>query len=319
MNKNKFLRIVATLIITIIGTMGMVYAATQIYNTYIKKDDNIDLRGLYKVSDGWYSDEISAGMNYDKKSNMYYKIIAEEDTYKEYEEKVSELPRSTEIEFDNNFFMLITHGEVSVSNLYEKDLTISEITADETTTYISLKPKENPDYNKLRSSLYVIADKTLLRDNIIIEIDTSSFILKNNTPINELSANYSKEDAIKDGCMIVEGVKNSETNNIEGKVTSENKYALEELIENSKNGIESYVRLYIRRNKQVIEIYDIQYKNSIFIINSGILGDVDSFEIITCKYIAKMQMNDGSYLYQASNNGYEDYYGRGLFTIKYDR
>lgn len=319
-NKSKILKIVATLLITVIGTMGMVFAATQIYNTYIKKNDDIDLKGLFYVEEGefgsLYSDEITAGMSYEKESNMYYRIIKDEEEYEKIREKVKEFPESTEIDFNNNFLILITHGEVSIPNLHEKDLTISEITADDTTTHIILKTKENPDYNKLRSSMYVIADKTLLRENIKIEKDISSFkIQNNNISIDKLPNNYSKEEALKDGCMVVERFVDSKKNIVGGRVISENKYALEELIENSKKGIESYIRIYLAK-KTDSRIIDIQYKNEMFIINDRNLEN-ENIIIDTCKYIVKDQYADGSYMYNESNTE-KGHGGKNIFSVNYN-
>ena len=251
-NKNKNLKIVATLLITIIGTMGIVMATTQIYNTYIKKDESIDLRGLFYTGEGefgsLYSDEITAGLSYNKESNMYYKIIKNEEEYKTIKDKVNELPDSTEIGFDKNFLMLITHGEVS-AKFKERDLTVSEITADNTTTKILLKPKENSDFNNIRSSLYVIVDKTLLRENVNIEKDFSCFKIQNdNIPIDKLPKDYNKEDAIKDGCMVIERFEDKDI--LGGRVISENKNAFEDFLKASKEGTESYIRIFLSKTKR---------------------------------------------------------------------
>ncbi len=303
MNENKLLKIVATLVITIVGTMGIVLAGTQIYNTYIKKDDDINLRGLFRNENGWYSDEITAGMSYDKESNMYYKIIADEEKYKECKEKVNELPESSEIDFNKNFLLLITHGEVSLINSWENDLTVVEITADENNTIVKLAPKENPDFNKLRTEICVVVDKTLLRETIKIEKDSSSLRIEGITPIEDITEEYTKEQAINDGCMVLEAIKQGDIYLNESTIISENKYALDELIEKGKKGIDSSLRICDYAAYGVLQIIDIQYRSNIdrFIINRRTIGgkrsDPNRVGTYIYKYIIKEHWKDNLYWY----------------------
>lgn len=277
-NINKISKIAAAVLITLIGTVGIVLATTQIYNTYVKKDDDIDLRGLFEVGNGWYSDEIRAGMKLDNESNMYYKIISNEEEYKQVKEKVKDLQEGTKIDFSKNFLILITHGEVSVDNL-EKDLTVSEINADETTTYVTLVQKENPNYDKLRTEISVVVDRLLLRDNVKIKKDFSNYKIEGITPIGELPEDYSEEQAIKDGCVVIkyidEGFNSNGISIGHSEVISENGYLLNEIVNKAQQGIESHVRVYYTGynvEEKYILIIDIQYKNGMAISEHGRAG-----------------------------------------------
>ena len=56
--ESRFLRIVAMLVIAIIGTTGIAVASNIIYNEYIKKSDKVELKELF------YYGESELGKNY---------------------------------------------------------------------------------------------------------------------------------------------------------------------------------------------------------------------------------------------------------------
>lgn len=302
-NKNKILKVVATLLISVIGTTGIVLATAQIYNNYIKEKGEIESKGLFMVKDdlfdgNWHIDKFTEDMLQSKETGLNYKIINNEEEYNEYKKRVDKLPEISEIDFNSEFLIFMTNfGQAN--NLHKRDLTISEINADEKTTYVTLVPKENSNYDKISLALYAIVDRTLLRDNVKFEIDTSAFKIENIISIDKLPENYSKEEAIKDGCMVIERVKEGEFLLDEYKVLSENKYALDEVIENAEKDIESYVRIYFD-DSQEIHIRDVQYKNGIFIITSGRPGN-SNIGTGTYKYIIKEYWRNNTYCYGLSN------------------
>ena len=302
-NKNKILKIVATWIISIIGTTGIVFATTHIYNNYIKEKAEIESKGLFMVKDNlfegnWHIDEFTDDMLQSKETGLNYKIIKNEEEYNEYKKRVNELPEISEVDFSSEFLIFMTNfGQAN--NLHKRDLTISEINADEKTTYVILTPKDNPNYDKTTVTLYAIVDRILLRDDVKFEIDTSAFKIENIVSIDKLPKNYSKEEAIKDGCMVIERVKDGEFLLDEYKVLSENKYALDEVIENAEKDIESYVRIYFD-DSQEIHIRDVQYKDGIFIITSGRPGN-SNIGTGTYKYIVKEYWKNTTYCYGLSN------------------
>lgn len=302
---NRVLKVIATLLITILGATGLVFASTKIYNEYtsIKKyNDGIDMKELFHTGEieregeviKLYSEEILRNnMTYDENARLYYKIISNKDLYLEYKSKVSELPEESEVDFNKNFFMIITNNGAELY-LHRRDLKIATIEADENTMHINLVPKENANYDKLHTELYAIVDKSLLRENIDIRIDTSVFKIEGLKSISSLPKDYSKEEALEDGCMVIERP------SIEGehKVISQNKYALDELIENSEKGVESHIRVYFDE-MQEIRILDIQYKDGIFIIEEGHPGKTTITK--TFKYITKEKFKDNTFMYQCNN------------------
>jgi len=262
-NKSKILKIVAMLLLTILGTMGIGIAATQIYNKYVKKDDNIELGRLLEVR---YNDkgEIISDINYDEESGTYYKIITEEQEYKKCKVNVKELPEISEIDFNQNFVILIRVQNININ----ADVTISDINADNKTMYVALNVKENQNFERFHTDIVAIGNKSLLRNNIKIKIDTSIYKIPNITPISELPKDYSKEQAIKDGCVVVEYQEEKEKH----VILSDNEYLLDELVENSEKGINSYVRIYyttVFHKRSIIWMEDIQYKDGIIILEQG--------------------------------------------------
>lgn len=317
-SKNYFIKMVATIVITLLGATGLVFASTKIYNEYIKKyNDEIEAKELFYTGemaeiDGenvkLYSDEIlSNTMIYDENARLYYKIISNKDLYLEYKSKVRGLPEESEVDFNENFFVIITNSG-SELYLHRRDLKIDTIEADENTMYINLIPKEDANYDKLHTELYAVVDKSLLRENINIRIDTSVFKIEGLKPISSLPKDYSKEDAIEDGCMVIERPSVDD----EHKVISQNQNALDELIKKSENGVESYIRVYFNE-MQEIRILDIQYKNGIFIIEDGHPGE--STVTKTFKYITKEKFKDNTYMYQCNNTKKDPLYSQMILLL----
>lgn len=285
-NKNGFFKIVATIIITLLGTTGMVFASTKIYNEYIKKQDEINSDKLFIVEEGMFSNNFANNMAYVKGADLYYKIITNIEDYNTYKTKVSELPEMTEESFANNFLVVIANW--GARQPHESDLTISEINADETTTYITLKQKENPNYDKTTLTLYAIVDRTLLKEKTVINIEFSNIQTSNFTSLDRLPDNYGIQDALKDGCFVEEDY----------TILSENKYAIDEFIEKSKNDEESFIRIY-SKSGDYVRVIDIKFKNGIFIMNmrNSINKEiyVNSFKYLTKKYFPEKNAYEYGY------------------------
>lgn len=279
----NFFKVVATTIISLVATSGLVFASVKIYNEYIKNKGEIQSKNLYLTEDGLYSSDYTNGMLYDRETHLYYKIITNMEDYNKYKNILEELPEMNEETFINNFLILIC-GTGS-RDPHETDLEISEVTADSETTYLTLKQKDNPNYDKTDTTLYAILDKELLRDKVklelyIPEIESEKFIA-----IEDLPDTYSIEEALKDGCFVENDF----------KILSQNKYELDELIENSKNNIESFVRIYSKDGYSV-RIIDLQYKNNIFMAKARRLGK-PNVKIFSFNFLTKNYSEDGLYLF----------------------
>lgn len=145
---------------------------------------------------------------------------------------------------------------------HESDLTISEIKSDEATLYITMEQKENPNYNNYGKVWYAVVDKMLLRNDVKIvskylDIENPGFV-----KINDLPDNYSIEQALIDGCFVEKDY----------MVLSENKYAIDELMEKAKKGEESSIRIYSKDGNHT-SIMDLFFKNNVFIVTC-----IDDFE-----------------------------------------
>lgn len=292
-NKNTskffdFLKIIATTIITLLGTTGIVFAGVQIYNEYIKRKEEIASNELYLTEEGLFSHDFAENMTYDESSNLYYKIIDNIKEYNKYKNIVSELPEMFEEDFTNNYLIIV--GNWGARNPHEADLMISKIDANEETTYIILKPKENPNYDKSVITLYAVVDNQSLRKNIKLIVENTEKMQENYLNLQQLQNNYSIEDALRDGCLVVKDY----------QIISENKNSLEELIENSKNNIESFIRIYSCNNNKA-RIIDLQYKDNIFMAQVRSPENSDVYEF-SFKYLTKKQLSRSNTYEYGYNN-----------------
>lgn len=213
---------------------GIVYAGTRIYNELIKKQDEVKSRGLFDLGDGITNYEIDLmanDMTWNEKSKLYHRLINNAQDYEKYKSRISQFPEASDINFDENFIVIIANE--NIRQPHEIDMAIYNITADENTTHIIMKQKENPNYNADSNIWYAVVDKSLYRENadvIIEQRNNNSAEFKN---INDIPDNYSKEEAIQDGCIVLEN----------NKLVSNNIEKLDEFVEDTNNGINSFIRI----------------------------------------------------------------------------
>ena len=306
MHRNKLLRAIVTTMITLLGTTSMVFAGTRIYNEYIKKQEDIDSNAFISESNSTYTyDFITENMKYDEDTNLNYKIITDIEDYSIFKEKESKLPDMSENDFKDSFMVIFFKS--GLSDPHKSDLTISEVTSDEKTTYITVESNEKPDINKISEIFYIVVDKTLLKENINIKLKEPHINNSNFVRLEDLPKEYSIEDALEDGCFVVE----------ECKVLSKNKYAMDELIEKANNNEESSIRIYDRFNNFVY-ITDLSYKDGLFIRNT--MSSQDNFqEIYTSsgKYLSKVKSgyNSDYYDYDIKNYDIQNYLGKIIVTV----
>ena len=283
----NFFKIIATTIISLVATSGLVFASVKIYNEYIKNKGEIQSDDLYRSSDGYYSINFKQNMLYDDSVNLYYKIITNIDDYNKFKHILKDLPVMNAEDFNNDFLIFIC--DAGARNPHEQDLEISEVTADSEITYLTLKQKEKPNYEKNNITLYAILDKELLRDKVKLEISIPEIKSEKFIAIENLPDTYSIEDALKDGCFVEN----------DSKILSENKYELDELIENSKNSIESFIRIYSKDGNST-RVIDLQYKNNIFMAKGRNLGNSEII-IFSFRFLTKSYYENGMYLFGYNN------------------
>ena len=145
---NKVAKVFVIILCASVLLTGITYAGMIIYNQFIKKQDEVKSRGLFDLGDGrtYYEIDLMANdMTWNEKPSLYHRIIDNITDYEKYKSRVNEFPNADEIDFNENFVVVIANE--NTRQPHEKDLTIYNITADENTTHIIMKQKENPDYN----------------------------------------------------------------------------------------------------------------------------------------------------------------------------
>ena len=238
----KLLRTVAMFIFAIVFTVGVVYAGIAIYNNYIKH--SIYSEYSINVSKSWVNDN----MEYSKEVNAYYSVITNYEDYLIYKKKFKDMNNLNETDFTENFVVLIVS---QLTNVYK--VNVDMITVEENTLYIDLT-KDNINENA-KTLHTLIIPKEQYRENIelrrVYEKPASE-----NIPLENISENYSLEQAIADGCIVL--------NN--GKLVSENENKIYEFIENTQNGKEEFIRIVeYYENSTKIKVQDVRYKDGMYL------------------------------------------------------
>ena len=265
---NKVSKALVIILCVSVLLTGITYAATVIYNELIKKQDQTTSRGLFDFGDGqtFYENNLMANdMTYDYKSRMYYKIISNSDDYQKYKSRVDEFPNINEINFEENFIVIIANE--NTRQFHEADMEVYNAFADESTTHIIMKQKENPNYENKNNIWYAVLDKSLLRDNADVTIEYKELNIRNFKKVEDLPNDYDIDDAINDGCFVLENNKNITNSTI-----------LDEFVESTNNNINSFIRIYTnynRTNPIETRIKDVEYKDGIYYIVDYDLNNQD--------------------------------------------
>ena len=234
------LKSLLTLVIAIIATAGATYAGFITYN-YITKETYTD----FKQNPNY---DYSQDMIY--QNNFYYKKVMSYEEYEKCKGVWNDLVGMNEEDFNDNFVVI-----VAVENTSMLGLTVSDVSANDTTLYIKFKKDENEDYNKTVTSIKI--SKNLDRDIIKIEKVEKNIDYTDYERLEDLPHNYSKEQAIKDNCFVLEN----------NEIISSNAEQLNEFIDNARNGINSFIRIVSYFDEQV-KIKDLEYKDGEYILVS---------------------------------------------------
>ncbi len=242
---------------------GISYAGIKIYNEFIKKQDEVLSRKLFDLGDGHtdYAINLMANdMIWNPKPKLYHRIIDNSIDYEKYKSRLDEFPNVDEINFDENFVVIIANE--NIRQPHEKDLTIFDIKADENTTYIIMKQKDNPNYEANSNIWYAIVDRTLLRENANVLIKQRDFNTRNFKDIKELPQDYSIENAIQDGCIVI-------NNN---RIISNNGEEIDKFVEDTDNNINSFIRIF-QCYRDEFRIRDLEYYDGIYYLRDINLVD----------------------------------------------
>ena len=264
---NKAVKVIVIIAVLSALLTGIAYAGMTIYDRVIKTRGEVQSRGLFDLGDGhtYYEINLMANdMTWNDGSRLYHRIIEDIEDYEIYKSRIDGLPDAGAIDFDEAFVVIIANE--NVRQPHEKDLTVSGITADRHTTHVIMKQKENPDYDSDSNVWYAVADRALLRDSADVTIEQRAFDTRGHKDVKELPRDYGEEDAIKDGCMVLRN----------NAVISGNIGMLDDFMEKTENGENSFIRIYSSyesTDKIETRIKDLEYCDGIYYLRDTDLND----------------------------------------------
>ena len=279
---NKFTKICILILCITISLTGITFAGVTIYNTFIKKQDKLETRGLFDDGRGYtdYETDLMANdMTWQDDVSLYYRTITNSKDYEKYKSRISTFPEISEINFEENFIVIIANE--NYRNFDEIDMEIIDVYAKDYITNIIMKQKENPDMNDTTNVWYAIVDKSQLKDNVKIIIEHKEFKNEGVTEISKLSLDYTVDSAIEDGCFTLKN----------NKVVSSNEKQLDEFIEKTKKGEKSFIRVYSNFNEEVI-ITDVNFENGIYYADTRDFSNERKYHD-TYKKLEKKEINNG--------------------------
>lgn len=113
-------------------------------------------------------DLVANDMTWNHNTRLYYKIITNTEDYNKYKERIN-LPERTDTDFKDSFVVILVNENIRSQD--EIDLMVYDVIADETTTHIIMKQKENPSYYSENNVFYAIVDISELRENVTVVIE----------------------------------------------------------------------------------------------------------------------------------------------------
>ena len=281
---NKVLKVIIVILCITVSLTGITFAGVTIYNTFIKKQDKIETRGLFDDGRGYtdYETDLMANdMTWQDDVRLYYRTITNSNDYEKYKSRIPTFPEVSEINFDENFIVIIANE--NYRDYDEIDMEISNVYADETTTNIIMKQKENPNMNDTTNVWYAIVDNSQLKNNVKITIEHKNFNNENVIEISKLPLNYSVNTAIEDGCFVLKN----------NKVVSSDEKQIDNFIQKTKKGESSFIRVYSNYEGE-ITITDVNFEDGIYYTNTIVLGTEKKYHN-TYKNLKRKEVRNGNY------------------------
>lgn len=210
------------------------YASAEIYKNKIQQKNisrNQDNSNNYY---DWVND-----MSFD--DDMYYKKISNYIDYKELKKHWNNIYDATEDEFKSEFLLII----MARANTY-----VSKIFCDDTTTSIELSTSED-NSEKNENLITTMISKEYEREKIDLIINPNISADNQYKNLEQITNSYSKEEAIADGCFVLDDY----------KVISNNLSQFEDFINKTRQNEEANIRIVIYYDSKYIFIRDIVYKD----------------------------------------------------------
>lgn len=309
LNKNyNILKLVATFIITCICGMGIVFAggATYKYLAKVSEPDVNIMPGSDPEIDAEYG-IIRITENDD--TDIWYKKISTYEDYQKCKKMWTNLYDMSENDFEDYFLVMISLGHQNPKLPFD----VSDVNADEANLYIYLSQSENKNGdNTLKIFFSVKIERKYDRENVIIK---KNFVTPNVSQYTDLKkikdgASYPKEQAIKEGCFVVE------FDGLTNEIISSDENQISNFVKNTTNGIEGFIRV-ASYDDTISSIHDIEYKNGKYYIATYIVdkrwADVDvrliynTYDKLTEHYATVDKVNWFHDIFATDNNsGTED-------------
>lgn len=253
--KEKITRAIIAIITTILGMSTICIAGPKIGEYANNMKQGRILSGGLVQTNTQNGEDLLSEMTYNDEMKFYYTVIKDYEKYSIYKEKIDDLANVEKNEFENNVVFIMTKMLPGESD--ERNLIINEIEVKDDTTYIKLERDEDNTFSNI---FYAVLPKEKIKDNIEFEILKTKIESPDFEKIENLPSDYSAEEAIQDGCIVI----------VKAQLLSDNIEKLEEMAETKQ---ELYIRIYDKVADDEVEILDIMYKEGMYYANSSIIQD----------------------------------------------
>lgn len=235
----RYLSTATSFALGVIVTTGVVYASVAMYD-FVQKDTKTDF--TKNGAREYYYENMSYS------DGIYYKRIYNYNEYIEAKNIWNNLVEMNENDFEESFVLIIAGQNYETTSLY-----ISNIYIENNTTQVELKRKDkwSPDTTVISAKVLKKLDCENIKINNLPNIVSTTGKYK---ALNEITTEYSIEQALEDGCFVIEN----------NEIKSKNKKQLDEFIEKKGNGV---LRIY-NCGTGYFKISDIQYNNGVININA---------------------------------------------------
>lgn len=224
-----------------------------------------------------------------------YKYITSYNEYLEFKDyNCGQILEMAEDDFESNCLLLMLNSTDGYEGIYISDIK----NTDDELEVIVRKDDYNKEVNERLISLKL--DKDMYNENIkfVVESDRDMFINAANLPID-----YTKEQAIKDNCIVI----------YNEKIITDNTNAIDEFVENTRNGKEEQIRIvvfndeYIKKNFSY-EVVDVGFRDGEYELSKTQIGNTKNTKLCEFKNIIKFE--DEEYI------GYGDEYDKYIIIKK---
>ena len=222
-------------IIAMIACVGVTYAGVVTYK-FIQKSTYTDF-------------EKNRGYDYNQNmipnNSMYYKKIYSYDEYLEAKKIWNNLVEIQPDDFHEYFIMIIAGENYDTISLYIEDIYVEN-------EELNIKLRKTEKWDKNNTVISTKISKNLDRETVnLINIPNKANTLGKYTDIENITIDYTIEDAKRDNCFVVD----------KNKIVSDDPEQLDKFIHNCENSIEDCIRIYAKEPDGIL-IEDLEYKNS---------------------------------------------------------